>query len=161
MTARFKPGLSPRGQSAIKCMLLHNYYQRGGGEDEVFRSERELLHFSGHEVLEYVCHNDEIREYGVWNKVTLGLRTVWAWDKVGELRKILRNKKPHVAHFHNTFPLISPAAYHVCQDAGIPVVQTLHNYRLFCPAATFLREGRPCEECTNRGLLRAVRYGCY
>jgi glycosyltransferase involved in cell wall biosynthesis len=142
-------------------MLVHDYYQRGGGEDEVFRSEAELLRSAGHKVLEYVRDNDEIRDYNTWDKATLGPRTVWAWDSTRELRDLLKRERPDVAHFHNTFPLISPAAYYTCKEAGVPVVQTLHNYRLYCPAATFLREGHICEECATHSLLRSIRYGCY
>ncbi|HVB55868.1 MAG TPA: glycosyltransferase [Candidatus Acidoferrales bacterium] len=142
-------------------MLVHNYYQRGGGEDEVFRSDVELLRSTGHEVIEYVRHNDEIRDYGIGNKSTLGFRTIWAWDTARELRDLLGRKKPHVAHFHNTFPLISPSAYYACQEAGVPVVQTLHNYRLLCPAATLFRDGHICEECVDHTLWRSFFYGCY
>jgi glycosyltransferase involved in cell wall biosynthesis len=63
---------------------------------------------------------------------------------------LIRDCKPDVVHFHNTFPLISPAAYYACRDLGVPVVQTLHNYRLFCPAATFFREGKVCEDCLGK-----------
>lgn len=145
----------------MKILLVHNRYQIPGGEDEVFRSEAGLLRSAGQEVFEYVRDNDEIQEYGIWDKATLSFRTVWAWDSVRELTGILKREKPDVAHFHNTFPLISPASYHACQGAGVPVVQTLHNYRLYCPAATFLRGGHVCEECVDHNLLRSIRYGCY
>lgn len=148
-------------QVAMRCLVIHNYYQRPGGEDQIFRNEGELLRSAGHEVLEYIRRNDEIRDYRIRDKVTLSLRTVWAWDSACELREILRKEKPNLAHFHNTFPLISPAAYYACEEAGVPVVQTLHNYRLYCPTATFLRAGRPCEECVSHSLLRSIRYRCY
>lgn len=127
----------------------------------MFRSDGELLRSAGHEVIEYVRRNDEICDYGIGNKATLSFRTIWAWDTARELRELLRRKKPHVAHFHNTFPLISPAAYYACQEAGVPVVQTLHNYRLLCPAATLFRDGHICEECVDHTLWRSLRYGCY
>lgn len=145
----------------MKILLAHNRYQSPGGEDEVFTRESELLRSKGHEVVEYVRCNDEIRDYHVWQKATLGFRTVWAWDSVQELSGILGKEKPDVVHFHNTFPLISPAAYYACRKAGAPVVQTLHNYRMYCPGALFLRNGRPCEECVSHNLFRSVRYGCY
>jgi glycosyltransferase involved in cell wall biosynthesis len=145
----------------MKCLLVHNYYQQPGGEDQVFRNEKELLHSAGHEVVEYVRRNDDIRDYGIGERATLALRTAWAWDTVGDLREILAKEKPQVAHFHNTFPLISPAAYYACAEAHVRVVQTLHNYRLFCPAATFLRNKHVCEECVEHSLLRSIRYGCY
>jgi glycosyltransferase involved in cell wall biosynthesis len=70
--------------------------------------------------------------------------------------------QPDIVHFHNTFMSISPAAYYACQEAGVPVVQTLHNYRLICPQATLLRNGRICTECvTAKSLIPALRYKCY
>jgi len=105
--------------------------------------------------------NDEIAAYRLIERASLGPRTVWAWDSYGQIRALLRVKKPDVAHFDNTFPLISPAAYYACREAGVPVVQTLRNYRLLCPGATFQREGGVCEDCLGRNPWRGVLHGCY
>ena len=71
-------------------------------------------------------------------------------------------EKPDVAHFHNTFSLISPAAYYACEEMGVPVVQTLHNYRLLCPGANFLRDGRVCEACLRQPVAwPGIAHGCY
>ena len=146
----------------MKILLVHNSYQQDGGEDEVFANERELLLSNGHEVVEYIRSNEEIRDYGIWDKTTLGLRAIWAWDSERELRELLKQERPDVAHFHNTFPLISPAAYSACQDAGVPVVQSLHNPRLLCPAATLQRDGHVCEDCVGKTLAwPGVLHGCY
>jgi len=145
----------------ISILQFHNLYQQPGGEDVEMRAEKGLLTAAGHRVLEYFRDNDEIARYGPWEKATLGLRTVWAWDSYREIRALLRREKPDVAHFHNTFPLISPAAYYACREAGVPVVQTLHNYRLLCPAATLQNDGRVCEECLGRSPWRGVLHGCY
>jgi len=142
-------------------LLLHNHYQQRGGEDAVVEAERDLLLSRGHNVLTYFRHNREIQPNGFFSAARLGLQTIWARDTYGDLLALLRKEKPDVAHFHNTLPLISPAAYYACRDAGVPVVQTLHNYRLFCPAATFFREGHLCVECAEHSLLRSLRYGCY
>ena len=145
----------------MKLLLIHNFYQEPGGEDATFSLEKELLLSAGHRVAVYSRHNSEIAGYGFVPKATLGLRTTWAWDSLRELRRVLERERPDVAHFHNTFPLVSPAAYYACREAGVPVVQTLHNYRLACPAGTFFRDGRICEECLEQSLWRAVRHGCY
>lgn len=146
----------------MKLLLVHNHYRQPGGEDEVFLRESELLLSAGHEVLEYTTHNNEIAEDGVFGKAKLAARTLWAWDSVAELRSLVQREKPCLAHFHNTFPLISPAAYYACQHEGIPVVQSLHNARLMCPAATLYRKGSACHDCVGRsvawpGVVRA----CY
>lgn len=146
----------------MKILLAHNTYQHPGGEDEVFAGERDLLRSVGHEVVEYVRDNDEIRDYGIWDKATLSLRTVWAWDSARELRDLLKREKPDLAHFHNTFPLISPAAYFVCREFEVPAVQTLHNPRLLCPAATLFRDGHLCEECLGKSFSwPGVIHACY
>ncbi|PYU27107.1 MAG: glycosyl transferase family 1 [Acidobacteria bacterium] len=146
----------------MKLLLAHNRYRYAGGEDEVFRREGELLRSAGHEVLEYTRHNEEIVEDGTLSKAKLGVQTLWAWDSRRELRAILRRERPHVVHFHNTFPLISPAAYYACQEAGIPVVQSLHNARFMCPGAIFYREGRVCQDCLGRAVSwPGVVHSCY
>ena len=109
----------------MKLLLVHNRYRHSGGEDQVFRRESELLQSAGHHVLEYIKNNSEIVEDGLLNKAKLGVQTLWARNSQQELRSILRRERPQVVHFHNTFPLISPAAYYACQEAGIPVVQSL------------------------------------
>jgi len=146
----------------MKVLLVHNRYRQSGGEDEVFLRESELLRSSGHEVQEYTRHNSEIVEDGILSKAKMAIRTLWGWDSVVRLRSLLRREKADVAHFHNTFPLISPAAYYACQQEGIPVVQSLHNPRLMCPAATFYRDGRACEDCLGRLVpWPSVVHACY
>ena len=145
----------------MKILIAHNYYQQAGGERAVFEQERQILERAGHKVIAFVRRNEEIVDYGAWLKLTLGLRTIWAWDSYRELLALLRREKPDVAHFHNTFPLISPAAYYACREAGVPVVQTLHNYRLLCPAAIYYRDGKVCEDCTEHSLWQGLWHACY
>jgi len=146
----------------VKILLVHNYYQGHGGEDEVFRQEKNLLADAGHEVIQYTKCNKEINGYGFLQKIALAGRTVWAASTHRDLREILRDENPDVAHFHNTFPLVSPSAYYACAAAGVPVVQTLHNPRLVCPAATLYRNGQPCEDCAGRAFAwPAVVHSCY
>ncbi len=97
----------------------------------------------------YIRQNDEIKRYGPVEKASLPFRTVWAWDSSKQMRKLVDTEKPDVVHFHNTFPLVSPSAYSACREANIPVVQSLDNPRLMCPAATRFREGSICEECVG------------
>jgi glycosyltransferase involved in cell wall biosynthesis len=79
-----------------------------------------------------------------------------------EVRRIIRAEDIQIAHFHNTFPLVSPSAYYAARAENVPVVQTLHNYRLVCPAAIFYRDGRVCEECVGSAVpWPAVRHACY
>lgn len=146
----------------MKFLLVHNHYNQKGGEDAIFKQEAELLREAGHYVIEYRRSNDELKELGLQQKLKVPARLVWASDTVKELRSLIQKEDPDVAHFHNTFMMISPAAYYACHRAGVPVVQTLHNYRLLCPAATFYRDGHVCEDCLGKtppwpGVLHA----CY
>ena len=146
----------------MKLLVAHNHYRQSGGEDEVFLRESELLRSAGHEVLEYKEHNGEISEDGIPSKVQLAARTFWATDSVARLRSLLRREKPDLVHFHNTFPLISPAAYYACHQEGVPVVQSLHNSRLICPAATLYRNGSACEDCLGKTVpWPGVVHACY
>jgi glycosyltransferase involved in cell wall biosynthesis len=145
----------------VKILVAHNFYQWRGGEDAVCEAEINLLREAGHEVIEYLRHNGEIQEYSFVEKASLGWRTSWSGRASRELQEILARESPDVAHFHNTFPLISPSAYYACREAGVPVVHTLHNYRLLCPGGTLFRDGHVCEECLSHSLLRSVFHGCY
>ena len=138
---------------------MHNHYQQPGGEDQVFAAEGDLLEAHGHRVLRYTVHND--RASGM-SKPALAKATVWNGTAYQELRALIRRERPQVAHFHNTFPLISPAGYYAARAEGVPVVQTLHNYRLLCPNALFFREGRACEDCLGKTLpWPGVVHACY
>lgn len=145
----------------MKVLLGHNYYLHQGGEDVAFLSEKENLRRGGHVVIEYVRHNKEIEKRRFLFGLGRALATTWSQESYYHLTRVIRNERPDIAHFHNFFPLISPAAHYACSRSRIPIVQTLHNYRLLCPSATQYREGRICEECTLHSLLRGVRYGCY
>jgi glycosyltransferase involved in cell wall biosynthesis len=94
-------------------------------------------------------------------RLRLAIDAAWSRRTYEDLSAIIRERRPQLAHFHNTFPVISPSAYAACQDNGVAVVQTLHNYRLICPGALLVRDGRPCEACVGTTLGPALRYRCY
>lgn len=143
----------------MRILKVHNRYTDLGGEDTVFHAEIALLRSRGHEVLEYLEYNKKIESM---NKASVTLQTLWSHPSYQKVKGFLRETKPDVVHFHNTFPLISPSAYYACQELSIPVVQTLDNQRLICPASTFYREGKLCLDCLGKtppwpGVLHA----CY
>jgi len=143
----------------MKILSVHNTYQKPGGEDQVFAQEAELLRAHGHQVLLYQASNDQVT--GVNPLVLLG-NTIWNKPIHQELRALMRREKPDIVHVHNTFPVISPAVYYAANGEGIPVVQTLHNYRMLCPAATLFRDGHVCEECVTKPIpWPGVLHSCY
>ena len=142
-------------------LFVHNYYQREGGEDAGVRQERDLLAAAGHRIVEYSRCSGEIALNGISSRIKLGAGALWSSRTHSELRSLIAKERPEVAYIHNTVPLISPSAYFACAEAGVPVIQTLHNYRFLCPASTFLRQGQICEECVTSTLFRSVWHGCY
>lgn len=141
-----------------RVLVVHNAYQQRGGEDSVVEAEVALLKAHGHEVVEYRRDNAEIAGM---TKSRLLAETLWSTHTTQELDKVIREFSPDVIHVHNTFPLVSPSLYWAAANHRIPVVQTLHNFRLFCPQAMFLRHGKVCEDCLGRLPWRGVARRCY
>jgi len=147
----------------MKILLVHNYYQSSSpsGEDTVFENEKKLLEDRGVDVVTYTRHNDEILIYNVFEKFKLSFENIWSTKTYNELKMILEKEKPDICHFHNIFYLISPSGYNACKDMGIPVVQTLHNYRFFCINGLLMKDGMVCENCLGSTPWRGAFYGCY
>jgi glycosyltransferase involved in cell wall biosynthesis len=145
-----------------RILIVHEHYQQRGGEDAVVEAESRLFESRGHTVVTYTRNNDDLKERHVFAMIKAGIETVWAEQSAQEIRTVIKKEKPDICHFHNTFPLISPSGYKPCVESGIPVIQTLHNYRFLCPAATFLREGKVCEDCLGRCVAwPGIVHGCY
>ncbi|MFQ5415604.1 MAG: glycosyltransferase family 4 protein [Myxococcota bacterium] len=145
----------------MRVGIFHNRYIHRGGEDAVVDAQAELLRKDGHTVLLFQVDNrDEISGSAV-GAVRAGLRARWN-PRIGErVGAILDREFIDVGHVHNFFPLLTPAVHQALYDRGIPVVQTLHNYRLICANGLLLRSGGPCDDCVVRGPWNAVRHGCY
>jgi glycosyltransferase involved in cell wall biosynthesis len=143
----------------MKVLLCHTYYLQRGGEDCCFEEERDMLRANGHDVVEFVRSNEQMLNM---NPLRAAAVTLWNRGTVREFRELLQRERPDVAHFTNTFPLISPAVCHAAHRAGAAVVQALHNYRWLCAGAFFLRDGRPCEDCLGKAIAwPALRHRCY
>ena len=144
----------------MKVLLVHNYYREAGGEDAVFEAECALLEAHGHSVIRYCKHNRTIE--GAGSMLRLAAHAAWNPAVHRKLRTLARSERPDVAHFHNTFPLISPSAYYALAEARIPIVQTLHNFRFSCLIGILYRNEQICEECVGRRLpWPGVIHGCY
>jgi glycosyltransferase involved in cell wall biosynthesis len=142
----------------MRILIAHNAYQQKGGEDSVMATESTLLSSRGVEVAVYSRHNDEITGM---SRVALAGQTIWSSRTEADIAKWVADFRPDVIHVHNTLPLISPSLYVAAHKAGVPVVQTLHNFRLFCTQAMFLRDGKVCEDCLGKLPWRGVVHGCY
>ncbi len=142
----------------MRILVAHNYYLQGGGEDTAFRAERALLRSRGHQVIEYIDDNTRIARA---SRLSVAAQTIWSWSSYQRIMDLIHSGRPEIAHFHNIFPLISPAAYYACRRAGVPVIQTLYNPRLICPAASLYRNGGLCTDCLGRMPWPGVVHGCY
>lgn len=144
-----------------KVLMVHNFYQIGGGEHTVFKNEVELLRENGHEVIEYTRSNDELKSSKL-KLVLLPLTTIWSWKTFWEVRRIIKKEKIDIVHCHNTFPLISPSVYYAARSMNVPVIQTIHNFRFLCPNGSFFCNGKVCEKCYEKNSFKdAIKNNCY
>ena len=148
----------PATVSALRVLVVHNAYQQRGGEDAMVQAEMALLAGRGHDVR---LLDGTTTKSLTWARASLAAQTLWSRASARALSDELAAWQPDIVHVHNTFPLISPSVYWTCTSAGVPVVQTLHNFRLLCPQAMFLRNGRVCEDCLGRVPWRGAVRACY
>ncbi|MGB3788097.1 MAG: glycosyltransferase [Phormidesmis sp.] len=143
----------------MRVLTIHNAYKIRGGEDESRAAEEKLLRDQGHQVETYEEHNDSLRDF---NPAQLAVKTIWSSSSFRNVRERLQKDKYDVVHVQNFFPLISPSVYFAASAEGVPVVQTLRNYRLLCPNALFFRDGSVCEDCLGKPIpYPGVIHSCY
>lgn len=144
----------------MKVLLVHNRYQQKGGEDSVVQSERKLLAENGIAVELLEANNDGI--VGIRGKLEAALAVFYSFQGTDALRKSIVRFRPDIVHVHNWFPTFSPGIFWTCKQMRVPVVHTLHNYRLLCAKASFFRDGKICEDCLGKALrISGVLHGCY
>jgi glycosyltransferase involved in cell wall biosynthesis len=146
-------------RAPLRVLLVHNRYVLPGGEDRVFESEAQLLRQCGEDVS--TLEEQTVSPEGFLQSIGIATNSLWSTKWHRKFRVRLQEFRPDVVHIHNFFPVISPSVYYACRKAGVPVVQTLHNYRLSCPGAIFYRDGKICEECIEQGPLHSIRHACY
>lgn len=144
----------------MKVLIVHNDYGKYSGEEAVVDKMAAMLRGHGYEVAFYRLTSAGSRET-VLGRVHGFIAGIYSPSGVNGMREALRRERPDVVNVHNLYPFISPAALHECHRAGVPVVMTVHNFRLICPTGLFMRDGRPCELCLERGNeWGCVRYNC-
>ena len=143
----------------MKVLVVHNRYQQAGGEDAVVDAEVALLQSRGVDVRRYERHNDDIQHI---SRASAAVQAYWSGRTVRELSELFAHWRPDVIHVHNTLSLVSPSVYWVADRMGVPVVQTLHNFRLLCPQGMLLRDGQVCEQCVGKPVAwPSVVHACY
>jgi glycosyltransferase involved in cell wall biosynthesis len=142
----------------MRVLIVHNRYREPGGEDRVVALESALLARHGHTVISYIEDNAQLDSLP---SPVVAARTIWSHAAYRRVAEVIARERIDLVHVHNTLPLVSPSVYYAAHAAGIPVVQTLHNYRLVCPNALCFRDERPCVDCVGRTALPALAHGCY
>ncbi|OZH53552.1 glycosyl transferase family 1 [Hydrocoleum sp. CS-953] len=143
----------------MRILSIHNRYQIRGGEDESREAEQRLLIENGHEVDVYEDMNDRVPELG---KIRVAIRTIWSQESYKIVRQKLKQNSYDLIHVQNFFPLISPSVYYAAKAEGVPVVQSLRNYRLMCANSYFFRNGLVCEDCMNKFIpWPGIVHACY
>ena len=145
----------------MKILFVHNFYQYSGGEDVVFKNEFDLLKSNRHQIIQYFKNNIEIQNYSLNQKIKLFFESSFSNQTFNEIRDIIKTEIPNICHVHNYMPLISPSVLYACNEMNVPVIQTLHNYRMLCAKAYLFRNSKICEECVGKSLYHGVKYGCY
>lgn len=143
----------------MKILLIHNYYQNSGGEDAVVANEKLLLLENGHDVKLYSDDNHRIKSS--WDKLRTAIALTGSKQSHKKLTRVVKDFKPDIIHAHNLFPLVTASAYDVAIENSVPIVQTLHNYRIVCASSLLLKDGKPCELCISQSPYNAVRHRCY
>lgn len=144
----------------MRVLTIHEHYRQAGGEDQAFARETTLLERSGCQVERLELDNADIDEQR--GRLALALNSIWSVSSRRLVRDTIRRSKPDIVHVHNSFPLLSPAIYSAIRGEGLPVVQTLHNFRPLCLNAMLFRDGAPCQDClTSTWKIKGVLRRCY
>lgn len=143
----------------MRVLFVHAFYQRPGGEDRVVEFEAAQMARQGHDVAWVRFHNDEMRD---WSTASTATRLLWNGQAYEDTTEAIERFRPDVVHVQNVFPGLSPSVYWAADRAGVPVVQKLSNYRLFCVNGVLFRDGKVCEACLGKSVAwSGIRHGCY
>ncbi len=142
----------------MNILAIHNHYRTRGGEDSVFENETSLLRAHGENVLTFTRDNADMEPKDLLSTAVFSDRTYRA------VRNLIRANDIDIIHVHNERYLISPSVFKAAADENVPVVRTLHNFRMLCINAMLYRNGKVCRECLKEGgtkKLPALIRGCF
>ena len=144
----------------MRFLLVHNNYGKYSGEEAVVDKMAAMFQSHNHTVCFYRLTTEGARDT-ISDKIKGFTAGIYSHTGVKGIKKILRKEKPDIINVHNLYPFISPAALFECKKAGIPIVMTVHNFRLICPTGLFMRNGKPCEQCLDRkNEWSCIKYNC-
>ncbi|MEV4662661.1 glycosyltransferase family 4 protein [Micromonospora echinofusca] len=148
----------------MRIVVAHNRYREAqpSGENTIVDAEIAQLTAAGVEVLPFIRSSDEIPSMSKSAKALLPISPIWAPRAQEDLSRLIAEHRPDVLHLHNPYPLISPWIVRTAHRHGVPVVQTVHNYRQVCSSGLYFRDGMICQDCRGRALgVPAIVHRCY
>ncbi len=145
----------------MTILVCHNHYALRAGEDHAVAAECGLLRAAGHTVVSYTRDNAEIAAWPWWRRILAVCAAFHNPRTAREIARLAAQTRPDVAHVHNVFPLISPSIYRSLRRAGVPIVQTAHNFRCVCANGLLFRDGRICHDCLEGHYAACVRARCF
>lgn len=160
----------------MKIFLCNNFlYQRGGAE-KVFMDEVAALTEIGHQTVVFSRKHYKNKfvdleghfppemnwETGsIWEKAKTAMGIVYSKDVYLSMRKLLRKHRPDVVHLHNIYARLTTAVIDAASEMGLPIVMTLHDYKLICPTYFMLSGNEICERCKGHRYYNAVFQRCH
>lgn len=132
----------------MNIQFIHNNYGKFSGEEAVVQAQIRMLRDNNHNIITYFRSSEEI-DNSSFGKIKAFFTGIYNSDSITQIRELIQNESPDLVHIHNLYPLISPAILPVIKKMRIPIVMTVHNYRLLCPNGLFFQHGSICEKCTD------------
>lgn len=148
----------------MKVLIAHNRYSSAqpSGENVMVDNEIAQLTGAGIEVIPFLRSSDEISDLPLGRKLLLPMSPIYSRTATRELAELIEKHQPSLLHLHNPYPLLSPWVVRTAHAHDVPVVQTIHNYRHVCAAATFVRDGHDCHDCVGKRFpTPAIKHNCY
>lgn len=144
----------------MKILQVHNFYRTRGGECGVVEAEKHLLESHGHTVIQFWADSHTLDGMPLAKKAAAYIQIPYNFQIARRIKRFVSEHELDIAHVHNVFPMLSPAVYVALKRHSIPVVQTMHNYRLLCPNGLLYVHGKVCEACQQTGYWAAVQNRC-
>jgi glycosyltransferase involved in cell wall biosynthesis len=161
----------------MKVLIAHNWYFEGGGADRVFFDTKRILEKNGHIVIPFSMkdernYDSEFKDYFVdkidysdikpnFKNLKTALKMIYSIEAKNKIELLIRKTKPDIAHLHNIYGRLTPSILYALRKYNIPIVMTLHDYKLLCPSYHMSFNGKTCEDCKGGKFYRAVIKRCH
>ena len=159
-----------------RLLAINNYFYRRGGAEAVFFDHMAMFEAIGWDVVPFAMQHDQNepsahadhfvseieygRKTGPVRKAVQAASILYSFEAQRNLRRLIETARPSIAHAHNVYHHLSPSIFPTLKAAGVPVVMTVHDLKLACPAYKMLRDGKVCEDCKGGRIHNVLRHRC-